>query len=63
MLGFLKWLGALALLLFLPVRMLAMRKLGAGGIVWLTLPLEWLFLLLEPSLYLSTLIIKPRRWK
>lgn len=51
------------LLLFLPVRMLAMRKLGAGGIVWLTLPLEWLFLLLEPSLYLSTLIIKPRRWK
>lgn len=51
------------LLLFLPVRMLAMRRLGAGGIIWLTLPLEWLFLLLEPSLYVSTLLIKPRRWK
>ena len=51
------------LLLFMPVRMLAMRRLGAGGIIWLTLPLEWLFLLLEPSLYVSTLLIKPRRWK
>ena len=48
---------------FLPIRMLAMRRLGAGGIIWLTLPLEWLFLLLEPSLYISTLLIKPRRWK
>ncbi len=51
------------LLLFLPVRMLAMRRLGAGGIIWLTIPLEWLFLLLEPALYVSTLLIKPRRWK
>lgn len=55
--------AAIEILLFLPIRMLAMRRLGAGGIIWLTLPLEWLFLLLEPSLYLSTLIIKPRRWK
>ncbi len=54
---------AIELVLFLPVRMLAMRRLGAGGIIWLTLPLEWLFLLLEPSLYVSTLLIKPRRWK
>ncbi|HEX2616596.1 MAG TPA: glycosyltransferase [Flavobacteriales bacterium] len=54
---------AVELLLFLPVTMLAMRKLGAGGIIWLALPLEWLFLLLEPCIYLSTLIIKPRRWK
>lgn len=51
------------LLIFLPITMLAMRKLGAGGIIWLALPLEWLFLLLEPCIYLSTLIIKPRRWK
>ncbi len=54
---------AIEVLVFLPIRMAAMRRLGAGGIIWLTLPLEWLFLLLEPSLYLSTLLIKPRRWK
>ncbi|HEY0976503.1 MAG TPA: glycosyltransferase [Flavobacteriales bacterium] len=54
---------AIELALFLPVSMLAMRKLGAGGIIWLSLPLEWLFLLLEPCIYISTLIIKPRRWK
>ncbi|MBS1583440.1 MAG: glycosyltransferase [Bacteroidetes bacterium] len=51
------------LAVFLPINMLAMRKLGAGRIIWLTLPLEWLFLLLDPCLYLSTLIIKPQRWK
>lgn len=54
---------AVELCLFLPIRMQAMRRLGAGGIMWITLPLEWLFLLLEPLLYLSTLLIKPRRWK
>lgn len=54
---------ATELVLFLPVRMLAMRRLGAGGIIWLILPLEWLFLILEPSLYVSTLLLKPRRWK
>ena len=54
---------AFELLVFLPIRMLAMHRLGAGGVLWLTLPLEWLFLLLEPALYLSTLLIKPRRWK
>ena len=54
---------AAELLIFLPIRMLAMHRLGAGGVLWLTLPLEWLFLLLEPALYLSTLLIKPRRWK
>jgi len=55
--------AAVELFVFLPIRMLAMRRLGAGGIIWLILPLEWLFLLLEPSLYVSTLLIKPRRWK
>lgn len=57
--------GALAieLLAFLPIRVGAMRRLGAGGIVWLTLPLEWLFLFLEPALYFSTILIPPRRWK
>lgn len=51
------------LLLFMPIGMLAMRRLGAGGIIWLALPLEWLFLLLDPCIYLSTLLFKPQRWK
>ncbi len=51
------------LFIYLPISMLAMRKLGGGRIVWLSLPLEWLFLLLDPCIYLSTLIIKPQRWK
>ena len=51
------------LFVFLPIGMLAMRRLGGGGIIWLSLPLEWLFLLLDPCIYLSTLIIKPQRWK
>jgi len=51
------------LLIFMPIGMLAMRRLGAGAIIWLALPLEWLFLLLDPCIYLSTLIIKPQRWK
>ncbi|MCO5274520.1 MAG: glycosyltransferase [Flavobacteriales bacterium] len=54
---------AIELLFFMPVAMLAMRRLGAGRIIWLALPLEWLFLLLDPCIYLSTLIIKPQRWK
>ncbi|MBS1570517.1 MAG: glycosyltransferase [Bacteroidetes bacterium] len=54
---------AVELLVFLPIGMLAMRKLGAGRIIWLSLPLEWLFLLLDPCIYVSTLIIKPQRWK
>jgi glycosyltransferase involved in cell wall biosynthesis len=54
---------AVELLVFLPIGMLAMRKLGVGSIVWLALPLEWLFLLLDPCIYLSTLIFKPQRWK
>ncbi len=49
---------------FLPITLLAMHRLGAGGLLLaLALPLEWLFLTLEPLLYLSTLVIKPRRWK
>ena len=51
------------LFVYLPISMMAMRRLGAGAIIWLTLPLEWLFLLLDPCIYLSTLIIKPQRWK
>lgn len=49
---------------FLPVTLLAMHRLGAGPLLLiLALPLEWLFLVLEPLIYLSTLVIKPRRWK
>lgn len=51
------------LLVFLPIGMMAMHRLGAGRIIWLSLPLEWLFLLLDPCIYISTLIIKPQRWK
>lgn len=54
---------AVELLVFMPIGMLAMRRLGAGGLIWLSLPLEWLFLLLDPCIYISTLIIKPKRWK
>lgn len=54
---------AIELLAFLPIGMLAMRRLGAGGIIWMSLPLEWLFLLLDPCIYISTLILKPQRWK
>ena len=53
----------IALFIFLPIEMLAMRKLGAGRITWFAMPLEWLFLILDPCIYLSTLIFKPQRWK
>ena len=50
--------------LFLPVTLLSMRRLGADPLLLtLALPLEWLFLVLEPLIYVSTLVIKPRRWK
>ena len=46
------------------VTLLAMHRLGAGPLLLtLALPLEWLFLVLEPLIYVSTLVIKPRRWK
>ena len=32
-------------------------------IVWFALPLEWLFLILDPLLYVSTIFVKPKRWK
>lgn len=51
------------LAVFQPISMMAMRRLGAGSIIWFSLPLEWLFLLLDPFIYISTLIIKPKRWK
>ncbi len=49
--------------LLLPVTMAALRRLQAGAITWLALPLEWLFLLLDPLLYASTILVKPKRWK
>lgn len=52
------------LFVFFPVVALALHRLKAGALlILLTLPLEWLFLFLDPLLYTSTLIIKPRRWK
>ncbi|MCB9169797.1 MAG: glycosyltransferase [Flavobacteriales bacterium] len=55
---------AVKLAVFLPVTLLGMRKLGAdGALLLLALPLEWLFLVLEPLIYFSTVLIKPRRWK
>ncbi len=50
-------------MLYTPVQMMAMHRLGAGPLVRWALPLEWVFLLLDPAIYLSTLLIKPRRWK
>lgn len=49
--------------LLLPVTMAALKRLHAGAITWLALPLEWLFLLLDPLLYASTILVKPKRWK
>lgn len=49
--------------LLLPVNMVGLRRLGAGAITWFALPLEWLFLLLDPLLYMSTILVKPKRWK
>ncbi len=49
--------------ILLPITVLAMRRLHAGSLVWLAIPLEWLFLLLDPLLYTSTLLVKPKRWK
>ena len=43
--------------------MVAMRRLHAGLLIWLAIPLEWLFLLLDPLLYASTILVKPKRWK
>jgi glycosyltransferase involved in cell wall biosynthesis len=54
---------AIKLLVLLPINMIALHKLKAGFATWLALPLEWLFLLLDPMLYASTLIVKPKRWK
>ena len=49
--------------LLLPITMAGLRKLGAGALAWAALPLEWLFLLLDPLLYMSTILVKPKRWK
>jgi len=49
--------------LLLPLTMACLHKLRAGTITWFALPLEWLFLLLDPLLYASTILVKPKRWK
>jgi cellulose synthase/poly-beta-1,6-N-acetylglucosamine synthase-like glycosyltransferase len=49
--------------LMLPVTIAGLLKLGAGSLAWFALPLEWLFLLLDPLLYMSTILVKPKRWK
>lgn len=51
------------LLLFQPINLLALSRLRAGAIKWFALPLEWAFLLLDPVIYVSTILSKPRRWK
>ncbi|MCB0794567.1 MAG: glycosyltransferase [Flavobacteriales bacterium] len=52
------------LVLFLPVMLRAMYRLGADrSILLAALPLEWLFLVLDPIIYFSTMVMKPRRWK
>lgn len=49
--------------LLLPVTMAALKKLQAGAITWLALPLEWLFLLSIRSVRRRRIIVKPKRWK
>lgn len=56
--------GAIAFLVFfLPIQIKGLQKTGAADLAWMALPLEWLFLILDPFIYLSTLIVKPRQWK
>jgi hypothetical protein len=59
------WLGRGAVLIFLPDGpCLPLRKPGRRcALVWFAMPLEWLFLLLDPLLYTSTILVKPKRWK
>lgn len=51
------------LCVLLPITVAAMKRLHAGALAWFALPLEWLFLLLDPLLYTSTILVKPKRWK
>ncbi|MCW5900554.1 MAG: glycosyltransferase [Flavobacteriales bacterium] len=55
--------AAIKVLLLLPITMAGLRRLHAGAIAWAAMPLEWLFLLLDPMLYASTILVKPKRWK
>jgi cellulose synthase/poly-beta-1,6-N-acetylglucosamine synthase-like glycosyltransferase len=55
--------GAVKLFVLLPITMTALHRLRAGVLVWFALPLEWLFLILDPLLYASTILVKPKRWK
>lgn len=63
-----QWLQAMVaasvkLFVLLPITMTALHRLRAGALVWFALPLEWLFLILDPLLYASTILVKPKRWK
>ncbi len=51
------------LFVMLPITMVAMRRLQAGLLAWFAIPMEWLFLILDPLLYASTVLVKPKRWK
>ncbi len=55
--------AAVQLLVLQPITIAAMRRLGTGALAWFALPLEWLFLFLDPLLYTSTILVKPKRWK
>ncbi len=55
--------AAVQLAVLMPITILAMRRLQAGMLAWFAMPLEWLFLLLDPLLYTSTILVKPKRWK
>lgn len=55
--------AGIKLAVLMPITIAGLRRLGAGTIAWFALPLEWLFLLLDPLLYASALIVKPERWK
>jgi hypothetical protein len=54
---------AIKLFVLLPITMASLHRLHAGALVWFALPLEWLFLILDPLLYASTIFVKPKRWK
>lgn len=51
------------LLVLQPITVAALRRLGAGALAWFAMPMEWLFLFLDPLLYTSTILVKPKRWK
>ena len=55
--------AGIRLCVIMPITIRALQKLQAGALAWFALPLEWLFLLLDPLIYTSTILVKPKRWK